>query len=347
MATTTRVLHLTGSPVDPLLDDVSRLYARGCLDALADLPGTEHVVVHVAPGGGWRFPVTLDDRALADAPELTTAEAIAEITALGVDVALPQMFCHPGMTTYRSMLDLLEVPYVGNRPEVMALGADKPRASAVVAAAGVAVPDSQVVRPGEPLALPLPVVVKPADADNSLGVTLVTDAGAYDVAVRDACEHSDRALVEGYVELGREVRCGVVDLGEGPVALPLEEYAVDAESKPVRDHADKLRRDDTGALGLVAKDAAHAWVVDPSDPATAPVQAAALRAYEALGCRHHGLFDLRVDPAGTPYFLEASLYCSFAPTSVVAVMAAAAGIPLPDLFRASVAHVLPDRQLVR
>ncbi|MFB9314536.1 D-alanine--D-alanine ligase family protein [Nocardioides plantarum] len=341
----TRYLHLTGSAVDPLLDDVSRLYARGCLAAVRAAGGRdEHVVAHVSPGGAWRFPADLDDASLAAAPTLTLAEAVTHLAALEVDVALPQMFCRPGMTAYRALLDLLEIPYVGNRPEVMALGADKPRASAVVAAAGVVVPASQVVRPGDPLRLDLPVVVKPADADNSLGVTLVREPSSYDAAVRSAAEHSDRVLVETYVELGREVRCAVVEQGgegdEGLVCLPLEEYVVDATTKPVRDHADKLARDDGGELGLVAKDAAHAWIVDPTDPVTGPVQRAARLAYEALGCRHHGLFDFRVDPAGTPYFLEASLYCSFAPTSVVVVMAEAAGIPLPDLLRSSVSRVL-------
>ncbi|QCW50879.1 D-alanine--D-alanine ligase [Nocardioides dongxiaopingii] len=338
-----RILHLAGSAVDPLLDDVSRLYARGCLDAAAGGPD-EHVVAHVAPGGWWRFPDGLDDAALAAAEPVPLADAVARLAALAPDVALPQMFCRPGMTTYRGLLDLVGIPYVGNPPSVMALGADKPHASAVVAARGVAVPDAQVVRPGDPLRLALPVVVKPADADNSLGVTLVRAPGEYAAAVREACQHSDRALVETYVELGREVRCGVVDLGAGPVCLPLEEYAVDTATKPVRDHADKLRRDDAGELGLVAKDAAHAWVVDLADPVTAPVQQAALLAYEALGCRHHGLFDFRVDPHGTPFFLEASLYCSFAPTSVVVVMAEAAGIALADLLRSSLTRALaaPD-----
>jgi D-alanine-D-alanine ligase len=338
----TRFLHLTGSAVDPLLDDVSRLYARGCLAAVGDSDEhDEHVVAHVSPGGAWRFPAALDDAGIAAAPTLTLAEAVTHLAALDVDVALPQMFCRPGMTAYRALLDLLKIPYVGNRPDVMALGADKPRASAVVAAAGVAVPASQVVRPGDPLRLPLPVVVKPADADNSLGVTLVRDATAYDAAVRSAAEHSDRVLVETYVELGREVRCAVVEGEDGLRCLPLEEYAVDPATKPVRDHA--------GELGLVAKDAEHAWIVDPADPVTDAVHRAGMLAYEALGCRHHGLFDFRVDPAGTPYFLEASLYCSFAPTSVVVVMAEAAGIPLLDLLRLSVtratSEVTPCRSL--
>ncbi len=340
-----RYLHLTGSAVDPLLDDVSQLYARGCLDAVGDMG--EHVIAHVSPGGAWRFPERLDAGSLAVAAPVSLADAIAHLSALDVDVALPQMFCRPGMTTYRSLLDLVAIPYVGNRPEVMAIGADKPRASAIVAAAGVAVPTSQVVSVGVPLRLDLPVVVKPADADNSVGVTLVRDASAYDEAVRCAAEHSDRVLVETYVELGREVRCGVLETPDGLVCLPLEEYSVDPDLKPVRDHADKLARDSDGHLALVAKDAAHAWIVDPSDPVNPPVHAAALRAYEALGCRHHGLFDFRVDPQGRPHFLEASLYCSFAPSSVIVVMAQAAGIPLRDLLDLSVRRAVLGRRSPR
>jgi len=147
-------------------------------------------------------------------------------------------------------------------------------------------------------------------------------------------------LVERYVELGREVRCGVVDLrgGGGDLrVLPLEEYAVHPDTKPIRGYDDKLARSDDGELGLVAKDTDHAWIVPDDDPVVPAVAEAALAAYDALGCRHYGLFDFRVDPDGTPYFLEAGLYCSYATTSVVVVMARAAGIDLPDLFATAVA----------
>ena len=68
------------------------------------------------------------------------------------------------------------------------------------------------------------------------------------------------------------------------------------------------------------------------------VWAAARSCHVALGCRQYSLFDFRVDPEGRPWFLEAGLYCSFASTSVLAVMAGAAGIALPELF---------DRMLAR
>jgi D-alanine-D-alanine ligase len=262
--------------------------------------------------------------------------ALAHLAALDVDVAVPQMFCRPGMTTYRALLDALGIPYVGNTPDVMALGADKAKAKAVVAAAGVAVPAGEVLRPGERPSRRPPVVVKPVDADNSAGVTLVTDPADLPAALDLALAHSDAVLVEDYVELGREVRCGVLDPGDGLVALPLEEYAVDAATNPVRGYAAKLGRTAGGDLELRAKTAAGAWIVDPDDPVTRRVQDAALACHTALGCRDYSLFDFRVDPAGRPWFLEAGLYCSFARQSVISMMAAAAGIPLADLFRDAV-----------
>ncbi|MGL5860438.1 MAG: D-alanine--D-alanine ligase family protein, partial [Phycicoccus sp.] len=286
-------------------------------------PADEHVVAHVSPDGAWCFPADLTPAALASADSMTTADAVARIVSLSPDIALPQLFCAAGMTTCRALLDLLDVPFVGNRAETMALGLHKARARAVVAAAGVRVPDGQVLRLGERPSLDLPVVVKPVDGDNSAGVSLVRHSAELGPALDAAFACSAEVLAERYVELGREVRCGVLDRAGELVVLPLEEYAVDPVTKPVRDAADKLARDDRGELGLVAKDADHAWIIDADDPVTEAVAAAARRCHLALGCRHYSLFDFRIDPAGRVYFLEAGLYCSVAPSSVVAVMAAA------------------------
>jgi D-alanine-D-alanine ligase len=248
------------------------------------------------------------------------------------------------MTTYRALLELLGLPYVGSPPDVMALAAHKARAKAVVAAAGVRVPAGEVLARGDTPSLAPPVVVKPEDGDNSLGTTLVRDRAGYAAALDAAFAHSDRALVESYIELGREVRCGAVVRDGELTCLPLEEYRVDRATKPIRDHADKISRDGDGELKLVAKDHTRAWIVDPGDPVTARVWDAARRCHAALGSRHYSLFDFRIDPAGQPWFLEAGLYCSFATQSVIPTMAAAAGLPLPDLFAAAIRETLAGAQ---
>ncbi len=175
-------------------------------------------------------------------------------------------------------------------------------------------------------------MVKPIDTDNSVAVSLARDPDEYDTAAALALAHSRAALVETYVELGREVRCGIIVRDGELVCLPLEEYAMDPFSKPIRTSDDKLARTDNGDLYLVAKDRSRAWIVVDDDLLTQRVWAAARRCHLALGCRHYSLFDFRIDTDGQPWFLEAGLYCSYAPGSVIAVMASAAGIGLRQLF---------------
>ncbi len=206
------------------------------------------------------------------------------------------------------------------------------RAKAVVAAAGVHVPRGEVLRAGETPSLTLPVVVKPVDSDNSLGVTLVREQCEQSAALSRALEHADEVLVETFIPLGREVRAGCIERNGEIVCLPFEEYAVDADNAPIRTYDDKIGWGPEGALHLMAKQQSRAWIVDPDDPITAAVRDATRQCHAALGARHYSLFDFRIDPSGAPWFLEASPYCSFARASVIPTMAAAAGIPIDQLF---------------
>jgi D-alanine-D-alanine ligase len=184
--------------------------------------------------------------------------------------------------------------------------------------------------------LPPPVVVKPVDADNSLGVSKVDSVGEFNDALTVAFAHSTEVLVETYIELGREVRCGIIVRNGELIGLPLEEYELDPVSKPIRGYEDKIGHTLDGAMRLVAKDATRAWMVDIDDPITTRVWEVAKKAHLALGCRDYSLFDFRIDPSGQPWFLEAGLYCSFAPDSVICTMARAAGISLADLFEEAI-----------
>lgn len=341
-----RVLHLAGSATDELLAGLSRVYAGDCLYAVDDPTRYVPLLAYVSPDGTWRFPQGFDRRAIAQAPPVTLAEAVARLQHEALDVAVPQMYCLPGATHYRALLELLGIPYVGNRPSVMALAADKAATRAVVGAAGVDVPVGAVVGPGEPVPFPLPLVVKPIDSDNSVGVALVRDRSTYDAAVRAAATRSSTgtALVEAYVELGREVRVAVIERRDELVCLPLEEYAVGGRFAPVRGFGDKLRHGVDGEL-LAAKSPDRSWIVDVNDPVTASAWEIARTCHRALGCRHYSLFDLRVDPGGRPWFLEAGLWSSFASTSVITTMARAAGTDLADLFARALAEALAPAAL--
>jgi D-alanine-D-alanine ligase len=338
-----RVLHLVGSAESRFYADLSRLYAADCLATVEDAERYRPTIAYVSPDRSWRFPTDLSEDAIETAEPYSPGAAVRILEAFEVDVAVPQMFCIPGMTSYRALLDLLEIPYLGNRPETMALGADKARAKAIVAAAGVDVPAGAIVGPGRTPSVRLPAVVKPLDADNSFGVSLVREPGELPDALASAREHGEQILIEDYVELGREVRCGLLEVEGKLVPLPLEEYEVDQE-RPIRRAGDKVRRGEDGALALAAKGEPHARIVPREDPANAAVWEAAKRCHVALGCRHYSLFDFRLDAAGEPWFLEAGLYCSFARQSVIVTMALAAGIPPEDLFAGTVRDALGPRR---
>ena len=332
-----RILHLVGSPTDTTYGELSVLYAKGCIDALADAALYEFVIALVTPDGRWRFPASLQPDVVDAAETMDMAGALAFLTTARIDVAVPHLFCVAGMTNYRALLELLNIPYLGNRPFQMALAADKAKTRTMVQAAGVRVPLGELLRPGDRPTLTPPVVVKPNNADNSDGLTLVTDVADYPAALALAFSCSDQVLVEAYVPLGREVRCGIVVQGGELRLLPLEEYRLDPVTTPVRTSADKLKRDDDQHLAFAAKDATRAWIVALDDPAVPAVWEAARLCHTALGCAQYSLFDFRIDPQGRAWFLEAGLYCSFSPKSVLVAMMAAAGTPL-SLFFSTAAH---------
>lgn len=335
-----RVLHLVGSPTSALHQELSVLYAHDCITALHQPDKYKCLIALVSTGDVWRFPKSLATCDIDAAPPIRADAAIAQLAQAHIDLALPQMFCLAGMTTYRALLDALGIPYLGNRPRQMALTADKAKAKEVVSAAGVRVPRGELLLRGQQPTLLPPVVVKPNNSDNSDGVTLVHDQAGYPAALGIAFAFGDTVLVEQYVPLGREVRCGLVVEDGRLRQLPLEEYFVDTVTRPVRTRTDKLKRDSDNHLVLAAKQASEAWIVDAADPALPAVWHAASLCHTALGCEQYSLFDFRIDPDGVPWFLEAGLYCSFSPKSVLVGMMAAAGTPLPMFFDQAVEQLL-------
>ncbi|MBW4676852.1 MAG: D-alanine--D-alanine ligase [Desmonostoc geniculatum HA4340-LM1] len=335
-----RILHLVGSAQNDFYCDLSRLYAEDCLAATAERSRYDFEIAYITPDRQWRFPRSLSPEDIAQAKPISVSDAIEAIAAQNIDVMLPQMFCIPGMTHYRALFDLLKIPYIGNTPDLMAIAAHKAKAKAIVEAAGVKVPRGELLRQGDVPTITPPVVIKPASSDNSLGVTLVKDAAEYDTALKKAFEYASEVIVEAFIELGREVRCGIIVKDGELIGLPLEEYLVDPHEKPIRTYADKLRQTDDGNLGFAAKDNIKSWIVDPNDAIAEKVQQVAKKCHQALGCRHYSLFDFRIDPQGQPWFLEAGLYCSFAPKSVISSMAKAAGIPLTELLMIAIDETL-------
>src|SRR5690606_12603363 len=112
--------------------------------------------------------------------------------------------------------------------------------------------------------------------------------------------------------LGTEIAVGVIDTGDGPVALPA------VEIEPL-----------SGVYSFEARyNAGETRFYTPArlDPEVAGRAAeTAIAAHAALGMRHLSRVDLIVDGAGTPWFLEANVLPGLTETSLLPQALEAAG----------------------
>jgi D-alanine-D-alanine ligase len=233
----------------------------------------------------------------------------------------------------RALLEFLDIPFVGSRADAARLAWDKPTAKVLVARAGVATPRSITLTResfrelgatsvldsiGEEL--PVPVVVKPARGGSAQGVTLVDDLADLPRAMVDAYTYCDVALIEQRI-IGTEIAVGIIDTGDGPVALPAVEIVplAGVYSFEARYNAGETRFFTPARI--------------PADVAAKAAQDA-VTAHSALGLRHLSRVDLIVDAAGTPWFLEANVLPGLTETSLLPQALEAAGHDLGWVYSA-------------
>jgi len=337
----TKVLHLIGSRQDEFYHDLSVLYARAC-DDCKDLDRERFefhfAVVHL--DGSWSFPKSLAAEDLAKASRWPIAAAIGQLAKMAPDVMVPHMFCVEGMTRFRSLFDLLEIPFLGNHEYTIWPATDKAVTKQLLDANGIPVPKGELLVKGKnerPSLVKVPLVVKPCNEDNSRGITLVKKEEDLAAALDYAFSFDPRVIVDDYIA-GREVRAAVLEEADGSLTvLPKIEYFLE----DIRTSAHKLQTDKSGKLcgnAIVAakKDGDRQCPADLSPALHARIDEAVKQAHHVLKCRHYSLYDLRIDADEQPYILEAALFCSFSPLSVIPAMAQHAGredLRHPKLFQ--------------
>jgi len=233
----------------------------------------------------------------------------------------------------RGLLDFIGIPYVGSRSDAARLAWDKPTAKTIVSRAGVMTPAS-ITLPRDAFRelgahsileeisdeFSGPLVVKPAQGGSAQGVTMVDDRSLLPRAMVDAYTYSDVALIEQKIT-GTEISVGIIDTGDGPVALPAVEIV------PL-----------SGVYSFEARyNAGETRFFVPariSPEVAARASQAALAAHGALGLRHLSRVDIIVDGAGTPWFLEANVLPGLTETSILPQALEAAGHDLGWVYKA-------------
>lgn len=290
------------------------------------------MVKHVAVlMGGWSSerPVSLNSgKACADALEesgyrVTRIDVDRQIAAVLDDLrpdvcfnALHGPYGEDG--TIQGILEILDIPYTHSGVLASALAMNKPKAKAVLAAAGIPVVEHALVNrfdAAKAHALKPPYVVKPPAEGSSFGVLIVPEDAANPPQQLGTSDwpYGDLVMVERYVP-GRELTCGVM----GDTALGIIEvvptgpgfYDYDAKYRPGGSR--------------------HILPAPLSPFIYQNVQRLALEAHRALGCRGVSRadfrFDDRGDGSGEVYCLEVNTQPGMTATSLVPEMAAHAGI---------------------
>ncbi|CAG4884117.1 D-alanine:D-alanine ligase [Georgfuchsia toluolica] len=230
--------------------------------------------------------------------------------------------------TLQGALEFMGIPYTGSGVLASALAMDKWRTKLVWQAAGIPVPDYEVLMPRSDLAavearLGLPLFVKPANEGSSIGITKVKKKSELKKAYALAARHDSIVLAERFLS-GGEYTVGILDDRPLPVIKiePATEYY---------DYAAKYERDDTKYLIPSGLSAAKEQ----------EMQELALYAFQVIGARGWGRIDVMLDAAGRAYALEANTAPGMTDHSLVPMAARAAGIGFEQL----VVKVLAEARL--
>ena len=232
-----------------------------------------------------------------------------------LDAAFPVLHGKNGEDgTLQGLLELAGLPYVGCGVLGSAVCMDKITANRVLDAAGIPrcawdcmeaweLPQLDAILARVEQRLGWPVFVKPSNAGSSVGISKAKDAEAFRQAVTLALRHDSRIVFERFVR-GQEVECAVRGNDSAASTLPGEVLA-----------SDEFYTYDDKYISGTSRVAIPARL---SEKKQREVQALAVRAYRALGCRgltrvdffvEEGSGQVLVNEANTmPGFTDISMY---------------------------------------
>jgi D-alanine-D-alanine ligase len=209
-----------------------------------------------------------------------------------------------------AVAEFLGVRYTGSDPLTLALALHKARSKEILAHRGI--PTARFIlieSPGELPALQrakiYPAFLKPVWEGSSKGISQESYAETPQAATERAefllKAYRQPVLVEAYLP-GEEFTVAIMGNGDDITVLPLIRYRFDqlpSGSLPVMGYEAKWLWDRQGS---------HLEILEcPAEiPASTEkaVQATAISAYRALGCRDWARVDVRLDRSGVPHVME-------------------------------------------
>ena len=316
IAPSKRIAVVMGGPSSE--HDVSRQSGAEVIEATRDDP-RDWVPVIWRTDGRWEFP--------QDDVPIPLEGAIHRLRRF--DAAFLALHGPGGEDGHlQAVLQLAGIPFTGSGMSASAIAMDKVLAKRVARDVGLVTAREAVVVRGQPAAygriaksIGVPCAVKPVNFGSSDDVYLADDVELLQHRADDVAGRHGRALVEEWVS-GTEVTVAVVENPEtgAPSALPLIEIRP-ADGRPFFDRRAKY---DPGEAEEICPARLRPRVADR-------ISDGGLRMHVALGCRGFSRSDFIVRD-GIPVYLETNTIPGLTRGSLLPKAAAAAGLPLGDLF---------------
>jgi D-alanine-D-alanine ligase len=239
------------------------------------------------------------------------------------DVVFPML--HGGMGEdgrLQAVLEMVGVRFVGSGSLASALAMNKPVAKRLFLHAGVLTPASLLVKKSESEmdvaarirnSFGFPVIVKPDSSGSAVGLAVLMDQEGLGTALRNITTLNYTSLIEPFIA-GAELTVAILDKEPlSPIEIRPHGGLYDYVSKYTKGHTDYL------------------CPAPISLEHSLKVRELALKAHQALGCRHYSRVDFRLRQDGELFCLEVNTIPGMTSTSLVPKAAAATGLSFEDL----------------
>lgn len=233
----------------------------------------------------------------------------------------------------QDLMQLAQIKFVGSTADAARLAWNKPVAKTIVERHGIQTPqamalpkstfrelnaESVLAMVGTELGFPL--IVKPARSGSAQGVTRVEGVAGFAKAMVDAFAYDETVLIEKFVP-GTEVSVSIIDLGAGPIALPVVEIVPESGSFGYNER-------------YVPGETSYFVPARLGPELLAKLGEQALVVHKALRLRHLSRIDFIVDADHNIWFLEANVTPGMTETSLLPQAVMAEGETLASAYSA-------------
>ncbi len=198
----------------------------------------------------------------------------------------------------QGLLEVMGVPYTGNRVTASAITMDKYLTKTILQAAGLPVLSSKIVHSDGSGEFPVeefdpeafPVMVKPINGGSSIGMKKVNKRAKLGKALQNAADYSNTIMVEPFI-MGKSITVGVFDIHGKPIVTPILELRTQTE------WYDLKAKYTEGLTEFVLP-------AELPDKVTQAIRETTLKAHEAVGCYGLSRTDFVVSKENEFFILE-------------------------------------------